>query len=103
MALTLAFVFSTFSMAGISSKKSLKSAKSKKVAYTKASASKLKLSASDLAIIDKAIDNDFSKLSRSEIATLKKFLEDFKSNTAQDKSVASQGGNKKSKTGRSSK
>ena len=81
VALTLIFAVSSFSLAA--------RAASKKVSYTKASKSSLKLSSGDIAIIDKAIQGRFSNLSKNEKDKLIAFLNDFKSNTSHYKSASS--------------
>ena len=96
IAVTLMFTLSTFSLAA--------RATAKKVSYTKASKSTLKLSSSDVAIIDKAIQGRFSRLSKSEKDKLVAFLNDFKNNTSKDESAnsaktSSRGSSKRSSSG----
>ncbi len=99
IALTLVFALSSFSLAA--------RAASKKVSYTKASKSSLKLSSGDIAIIDKAIQGRFSNLSKGEKDKLIAFLNDFKNNTSHDESAnnvkSSSKGTSKKSSGRGAK
>ena len=79
--LVLVFALSSFSLAAKANKKATK--------YTKASKSKLKLNKDDIAIIDKAISENFKGLTKAEKARLIDFLNDFKDTTSQDKSIES--------------
>ena len=92
IALTIVFALSSFSLAARSA--------NKKVDYTKTSKSKLKLSSTDIAIIDKAIQGRFSNLSKKEKDKLIAFLNDFKNNTSHAKSSE---GNKPSSSSRGNK
>ena len=94
VALTLVFALSSFSLAARST--------GKKVDYTKASKSALKLSGKDMAIIDKAIQGRFSGLSKKEKDKLIAFLNDFKNNTSHDKSAESNKPSSKGSSKRSS-
>ena len=96
IAVTLIFTLSSFSLAARTP--------AKKVSYTKASKSALKLSSSDVAVIDKAIQGRFSRLSQSEKDKLIAFLNDFKNNTSKDKAAntaktSSRGSSKRSSSG----
>ncbi len=100
IAVTLIFALSSFSLAARST--------SKKVSYTKALKSNLKLNSNDIAIIDKAIQGRFSNLSKTEKDKLIAFLNDFKNNTSHDKSASnaktsSRGGSSKRSSGGSAK
>jgi len=46
--------------------------------YTKASKPELSLTTQDIAVIEKAIKNDFRRLSKADKNKLKDFLEDYK-------------------------
>ena len=80
--LTMIFTLSSFAMDGkVSNSKS----KAKKIKYTRAKKSNIKLTAADLAIIDKAIQGNFSNLTNDEKDKLAQFLSDFGANTAHEK------------------
>jgi hypothetical protein len=96
IAVTLMFTLSTFSLAARTT--------AKKVSYTKAKKSTLQLSSADVAIIDKAIQGRFSRLSNSDKDKLIAFLNDFKNNTSKDEKTNtaktfSRGSSKKSSSG----
>ena len=59
--------------------------KLKNQVYTRAKKSNIKLTAADLAIIDKAIQGNFSNLTNDEKDKLAQFLSDFGANTAHEK------------------
>ncbi len=80
--LTLIFTFSNFAMAA---RTMSKKGDSKKIKYTRAKKSKLKLNAADLALIDKAIEGNFANLTNDEKNRLAEFLSDFGGNTAHEK------------------
>ncbi len=93
IAVALVFAFSSFSLAARTNKKSLKSSKS----------TTQKLSKSDIALVDKAIEKRFSNLSSKEKDRLIELLNSLKDET-DDKSAKSKSGNsKKSSSGGSSK
>ena len=86
IAVTILFALSSVIFARSEGKKSSKGKSSKgKISYTKSSKSKLKLTAADVALIDKAIDGKFAELSSSEKDELVKFLKDFKDNASKEK------------------
>ena len=81
IALTLIFTLSNFAMAARVSGKS----NAKKIKFTRAKKSKVKLTAVDLALIDKAIEGNFSNLTNDEKDKLAEFLSDFGANAAHEK------------------
>ena len=91
--IALIFALSSFSLAARTSKKPAKSSKSTTQALSK----------NDIALIDKAINNKFSRLSSKEKDRLIELLNNVKSN-ADDKSLKSKRGiSKKTNSGSSKK
>ena len=86
IALTLIFTLSSFSMAA---RVGVKKAGAKKIKFTRAKKSNVKLTAADIALIDKAIEGKFSNLSADEKEKIAEFLSDFGANAAHEKTSGS--------------